>query len=237
MRALILLIIAALAGILLAGRTDLFSTWAGAVAEDDFARFAIGLGFLLLVGLPVLFSYKGRYVTAIRDLMVWVVLAGGLVAGYSYRNELSGLYYRIAGELLPPGSAQSADPTPGAERSVRIRKRGDGHFAVKAQINGAAVSLMVDTGASTVVLRQVDAKQAGINIGRLTYNVPVQTANGVTFAARVRLSSVTIGSIRVEQVEALVGRPGALRESLLGMTFLSRLRSYEFSGDFLTLRG
>jgi aspartyl protease family protein len=47
---------------------------------------------------------------------------------------------------------------------------------------------------------------------------------------------VTIGSIRLEQVEALIARPGALRESLLGMSFLSRLKSYEFSGDYLTLR-
>ena len=236
MRALILPAITVLGGILLSGRTDLLATWASGIAEDEAARIAVGLGFLLAIGLPVLLSYKGRYFAAARDMMAWAMLAGALVVGYSYRSELSGLYYRIAGELLPPGAAQSADPTPGGERSVRIRRRGDGHFAVNAQLNGAAISLMVDTGASTVVLRQVDAKKAGVDVARLVYNVPVQTANGVTFAARVRLTSIMIGTIRVEQVEALVGRPGALRESLLGMTFLSRLRSYEFSGDFLTLR-
>lgn len=236
MRALILLAIFALAGILISGRSDLIATWMSGVAEDEAVRVAVGLGFLLAIGLPVLLSYKGRYFAAVRDMMAWVVLAGSLVVGYSYRSELSGLYYRIAGELLPAGTAQSAEPAPGSERSVRIRRRGDGHFAVKAQLNGAPISLMVDTGASTVVLRQVDARKAGVDVGRLVYNLPVQTANGVTFAARVRLASITIGTIRVEQVEALVGRPGALRESLLGMTFLSRLRSYEFSGDFLTLR-
>jgi aspartyl protease family protein len=66
--------------------------------------------------------------------------------------------------------------------------------------------------------------------------VPVQTANGVTYAAHVRLNSIAIGSIQVEGVDALVSQPGSLRENLLGMSFLSRLRSYEFSGDFLTLR-
>jgi aspartyl protease family protein len=67
--------------------------------------------------------------------------------------------------------------------------------------------------------------------------VPVQTANGLAYAAAVRLNQVAIGSIVLDGVDALVARPGALKESLLGISFLRRLRSYEFSGDFLTLRG
>jgi aspartyl protease family protein len=63
------------------------------------------------------------------------------------------------------------------------------------------------------------------------------TANGRTVAARVRLDSVAIGPLQREDVDALVAEPKALTESLLGMSFLGRLRSYEFSGDFLTLRG
>ncbi len=63
------------------------------------------------------------------------------------------------------------------------------------------------------------------------------TANGRTMAARVRLDKVGIGPLDRHKVEALVAQPGALTQSLLGMSFLSRLRSYEFSGDFLTLRG
>jgi aspartyl protease family protein len=72
---------------------------------------------------------------------------------------------------------------------------------------------------------------------RLSFNVPVQTANGTAFAASVRLPSISVGPIVMEQVEALVAQPGALKESLLGMSFLRRLRSYEFSGDYLTFRG
>jgi aspartyl protease family protein len=66
--------------------------------------------------------------------------------------------------------------------------------------------------------------------------VRVQTANGAALAAAVRLRQVAIGPIVVDGVDALVARPGALKESLLGMNFLRRLRSYEFSGDYLTLR-
>ena len=97
--------------------------------------------------------------------------------------------------------------------------------------------MIVDTGASTIVLTPEDAKSAGIDIDGLTYRVPVITANGRTVAARVRLNEVAIGPLDRKQVDALVAQPGALTQSLLGMSFLSRLRSYEFSGDFLTLRG
>jgi aspartyl protease family protein len=65
----------------------------------------------------------------------------------------------------------------------------------------------------------------------------VQTANGTTYAAHVRLASVALGPINLTNIEALVAKPGALRENLLGMSFLSRLRSYEFTSEHLTLRG
>ena len=96
---------------------------------------------------------------------------------------------------------------------------------------------MVDTGASTVVLKPSDAERAGIDTGALAYTVAVHTANGTTYAAPARLRSIAIGPLVVENVDALVAQPGSINENLLGMSFLRRLRSYEFSKDFLTLRG
>jgi aspartyl protease family protein len=96
--------------------------------------------------------------------------------------------------------------------------------------------MMVDTGASSIVLRPADARLAGIDVDRLSYTVPVQTANGTAYAAAVRLRDVAVGPIKLDRVDALVAKPGVLNESLLGMNFLRRLRSYEFSGEFLTLR-
>ena len=140
------------------------------------------------------------------------------------------------GELAPPGHTVAVETNERGERAVRVRRRPDGHFMARTEVNGSAVSMLVDTGASTVVLRPADAERAGIDTKRLNYSVPVQTANGTTHAAPVRLRSITIGGIEVRDIEALVSKPGNLKESLLGMTFLKRLRSYEFSGDFLTLR-
>jgi aspartyl protease family protein len=125
----------------------------------------------------------------------------------------------------------------GGPTEIKIRRRLDGHFTARAEVNGEPVTMIVDTGASTIVLKPEDAAKAGIDVKDLSYSVPVITANGRTQAARVRLKTVAIGPLDRRDVDALVAQPGALTESLLGMSFLSRLRSYEFSGDFLTLRG
>ena len=86
-------------------------------------------------------------------------------------------------------------------------------------------------------MKPADAQRLGIDVGQLKYSVPVQTANGTTYAAHVRLRNLTLGPISLQDVEALVAKPGSLKENLLGMSFLSRLRSYEFTSDFLMLRG
>ena len=66
---------------------------------------------------------------------------------------------------------------------------------VKTEANGMSLSMLVDTGASTVVLKPADAQRLGIDVDRLRYAVPVQTANGTTYAASVRLRNLTVGNI------------------------------------------
>lgn len=229
--ALTLLVIAGLALLL---RAD-----AGSIAgydPSDFAIIVAGVAMLIFIGSSIASSYRGRAGQAVRDLLTWTLIALVLVAAYSYRDELFSLGHRMAGELLPPGSALRSDTQVDGERAVRIRKRPDGHFMAKTSVNGITVSMLVDTGASTVVLKPADAQRLGIDIETLRYTVPVQTANGTTFAAHVRLRTLVVGPITVNEVEALVAKPGSLKENLLGMSFLSRLRSYEFSGEYLTLR-
>jgi aspartyl protease family protein len=172
----------------------------------------------------------------LRDFAVWVAIALALVAVYSFRQEFAMFGRRVAGELLPPGENLTVESGQKGEQAVRLRRRSDGHFVARTQVNGAPITMLIDTGASTVVLQPSDARRAGIDVDRLRYSVPVQTANGTAFAAAVRLRHVAIGSIVLDGVDALVSAPGALRQSLLGMSFLRRLRSYEFSGEFLTLR-
>ena len=204
--------------------------------SDTFGYVALLLALAVFVGGGMLGSYRGRIGSMTRDAVTWLALGLGLVTLYAYKEELMPIAARVVGELLP-GSAMTVEQSTGGVTEVRIRKRLDGHFTAAVKINGTSISMIVDTGASTIVLKPEDAEKAGIDVSRLTYRVPVITANGRTIAARVRLDEVAVGPLDRKKVDALVAQPGALTQSLLGMSFLSRLRSYEFSGDFLTLRG
>ncbi len=193
---------------------------------------------LILAYIAMLFAgERDKPMQAIRYLLIWVAIGLALIAGYSYREEISEVASRVAGELSPAGATIAVSTTEDGERAVRVRRRMDGHFVVRANVNGQAMTLLVDTGATTVVLRPADAERVGIDTSNLNYTVPVRTANGTTYAAPARLRSLAVGPLEVTDVNALVAPAGSLNENLLGMSFLRRLRSYEFSKDYLTLRG
>jgi aspartyl protease family protein len=227
------LFILALAAMLLVANDS--GTIAG-LDSNVFGYVALLVALAVFVGGGMLGSYRGRAGTMLRDAVTWLALGLGLVTVYAYKDKLLPIAARVVGELVP-GSAMTVEQSSGGATEVRIRKRLDGHFTANVKVNGGSVSMIVDTGASTIVLRPADARKAGIDPDTLTYRVPVLTANGRAMAARVRLDSVAIGPLDRKNVDALVAQPGALTQSLLGMSFLSRLRSYEFSGDFLRLRG
>jgi aspartyl protease family protein len=205
--------------------------------REDFPRVAGLLSILLFMMAGGARLTTGRAADALKALGSWLAIGLVVVALYAYRSELGEVRDRVVQELQP-GSVQTVSPgSPGGRGvEVSIRRTGDGHFLARTKVNGKNVKMIVDTGASTVVLRLEDAKTAGIRVAELDYTVPVETANGRAFAARVKLDKVSLGELTLEKVEALVTRPGALKQSLLGMSFLSRLRSYEFSGNKLLMK-
>ncbi|MGH6736582.1 MAG: retropepsin-like aspartic protease family protein [Methyloceanibacter sp.] len=217
----------------------LVSSDTGMIAGIDATTFgyvAFFLALLVYVSGGLVTRYAGGASAMVRDAVTWLALGLGLVTMYAYKDELVPIAARVVGELMP-GTAMTVEESANGLTEVRIRRRLDGHFTATVDVNGNPISMIVDTGASSIVLRPEDARKAGIDPDTLTYRIPVLTANGRTVAARVRLKEVAIGPLDRTGVDALVAKPGALTQSLLGMSFLSRLRSYEFSGDFLTLRG
>lgn len=121
--------------------------------------------------------------------------------------------------------------------AVQIPRGSNGEFAVQARINGVAAPMVVDTGATSVVLTYETAKAIGLPLELLTYDVDVQTAGGHTKAARLWLDRMAVGKLLERSVPALVVPRGQMTTNLLGMSFLDRLESLEVRADQLLLRG
>ncbi len=201
------------------------------LAPDDFARVTMSSALLVALLASLGTRLRGRAGEAIRALAIWTLLFLGFGALYVYRFEFQDVADRMMAELLPGRAAT----TPTGEASVARRR--DGHYIVDMMANGVQTRFVFDTGASKVVVRAEDANRIGIDTATLSYTVPVSTANGMAMAAEARIATLSVGPIVERNVRALVARPGALRENLLGMSFLERLSSYRVENDRLILRG
>jgi aspartyl protease family protein len=139
----------------------------------------------------------------------------------------------------PPATtalASAPEPSPqSSHSSVVIPADMRGHFVVDARVDGRRMDFMLDTGASMVVLRSRDAAALGIHPVPRDLTVEVKTANGTTRAAPVQLGMVEVSGINLRNVAALVSPDDALSENLLGLSFLSRLRRFEFSNGRMML--
>jgi aspartyl protease family protein len=183
-----------------------------------------------LVGLIALILFRQRFSHVFESALIWVMLATLFALGYTYRFELREVADRVLAELIPGRPVTRG-------RTVEIARASGGGFSVATHVNGARVPMVLDTGASAVVLTQDAAKAAGLPLEVLNYSVSVDTANGRARAAPVTLDRLSIGDITERSVPALVAQAGQLRTSLLGMTFLNRLESWEVRGDKLMMRG
>jgi len=225
-RLLWLLLTVLAAALILVTRED--GSFAG-LRRIDLASLAVNAILIVVVGSFVLVRFRDRLTSALASALIWVTIALLLVVGYAYRFELQDVADRVFAELVP-GHVSTRGHT------VEI-VGSSGGFSIAAQVNGARVPMALDTGASSVVLTQDAAKAAGLPLEVLAYTVTVDTANGRARAAPVTLDRVAVGGIVERSVPALIAPPGQLRESLLGMSFLKRLDSWEVRGDRLLLRG
>ena len=202
--------------------------------EGDMPRLVGLVAILAFVGIGVI----GRQMRAwhvIRAMLAWALIIFVVAGLYASRDQLAGFAGRLVGALVPgvPVSGRLAGEA--NPESVVITRAGDGHFAVRATVDGTPTTMLIDTGASFVTLSHRDAARAGIDPAALSYTVPIRTANGMMQAASVTLDSLAIGAIEQRNIRALVAPPGSLSQSLLGMSFLDGLHGYAISGDRLVL--
>lgn len=126
-------------------------------------------------------------------------------------------------------------PVPASGRSAQVLKSADGHYWAEADVDGKAIRVMVDTGASVVALTRADAARLGLELKPDDFSGTVVTASGPVRAAPIELKAVAVAGARVERVRALVVEDG-LPHSLLGMSYLGRLSSFSATPASLTLR-
>ncbi len=138
-----------------------------------------------------------------------------------------------------PTSSPSATPAPQAASltpgTMVLNADGRGHFIGSFRLNGKSVNGLVDTGASMVAINERTARMLGYGANSLDFRYRMQTANGQTEAAHIVLDRVEIGNVRVRDVDAMVLRDEALADTLVGMSFLTKLKSYQVKGGSLTL--
>ncbi|MGL4488525.1 MAG: TIGR02281 family clan AA aspartic protease [Rhizobiaceae bacterium] len=170
---------------------------------------------------------------ALRNIVIWLGVFVALIAGYQNRDTVQDLASSVTLGLVP-ASPQSSTQSDGT-RVVTIGKSENGHFEVNADVNGASVRFLVDTGASSIALSTNDAQAIGIDMASLAYNVPISTANGEAMAANARIDEITIGTIIRRNMRVLVAKEGALNQSLLGMDFLNSLSSFTVKQDEMLL--
>ncbi|MBL8599415.1 MAG: TIGR02281 family clan AA aspartic protease [Devosia sp.] len=203
-------------------------SWLG-LTQMQFGQL-IPLVILAIIFAAGAFSRRQKFSTIIANFGVWAGLFVVVLIGYTYRENLKDLAARVVGELSPTTAIVDSE-----NGTATFRRGLDGHFTVASTVNGARIPLLFDTGASAVVLSYRDAAQAGIDVGGLSFTLPVMTANGTGRAALVKLDRVEVGGIARRDVRAFVAEDGALQGSLLGMTFLETLSRYSVAGDKLEL--
>jgi aspartyl protease family protein len=169
-----------------------------------------------------------------RNIMIFAAIMIGLGT----------LMAQIADKMTPaPASATpsarmavTSDTTGQASfRSLSISRDGRGHFATEGRIDGQRIAFMIDTGASVIALNESSAARFGLRPSRNDYRAAVTTANGTIKAAPTRLAMVDIGGLIVRDVDAMVLPDEALSENLLGLSFLSKLKRFEYANGKMVL--
>lgn len=149
-------------------------------------------------------------------------------------TEKDAATFEINGQkrTLTMGRAYSSAPREGRQ-NITLAADARGHFVTMGTINGGSVRFLVDTGATFVSLSASEARRLGINYlqgprGQL------QTANGLATAFKVKLDTVRVGDIEINNVDAVVSETDAMGVTLLGMSFLNRMEMKR-DGQSMTL--
>jgi aspartyl protease family protein len=197
--------------------------------SDDWTDVAYRVGLVLVVTAGVSRIPRGAIVQHLRYAAIWMAIVAVLALGLAYRAEFTD----VGNHLKIAFSGRNAVAT--GERELVIPQDAGGAYVVVAKVNGQRVVFMVDTGATDTVLSPDDARRLGVDVDRLHFDRVAETANGLGYGAHYAAQSLEVGAIRLDDFKMTINK-APMSTSLLGMSFLNQLESFEFGRGKLTLK-
>lgn len=201
----------------------------GARNSANLVDIVYTLALLAMLSTGLLVARQTDWRRTARNIALWLAVGVALVLAYAWQEPLKNAALHLRAQVMPGYAVATG------ARELTIAESDGGHYVVIGAVNGAAVRFLVDTGASDIVLSPSDARRAGIDPQTLKYDRPYATANGVGYGASVTLDRLEIGAISLSNVRVSV-QQAEMGTSLLGMTFLRRLKSYAVQDRKLVLR-
>lgn len=222
-----LLLVAAIGGLVLAlarGFPD------ANLSGGDWANVGYLTALLLLISAGVARLRREALAQHLRHVAIWAAIVAGLALAVAYRDDLAGVPQRLQ---MAFGAGA---PVAVGDRQLAVAQNAAGAYVVVGAVNGQRVRFIVDTGATDTVLSPQDARRVGAPMAALRYEDAAETANGVGYSAPYVATRLEVGSIRFDDFKVAVNQ-APMSHSLLGMSFLNRLESFEFRDRKLILRG
>ena len=186
---------------------------------------SLGYLALLLVALggAYLASHRQSVGKSLQMALVWGMIFLGCMAVYGLWGDISRDYGR------------NSLPITQQDGAIALPRAPDGHYYVTAEVNGAAIDFLVDTGASDIVLSRADAARIGFDLEKLAFLGSARTANGVVPIAYSRLKTIQLGHYLDQGISVAING-GEMEKSLLGMSYLGLFGRIEIAQDQLILR-
>jgi aspartyl protease family protein len=208
----------------------LSSLFPGQLASGlDQAYVIQAIVILAFVSSGLIFARRIAVRETLRNIAIWLAVAAVLIVGLSFRDEVESVALRVRSELVPGYALETG------EHEMVLTESSGGNFFIYGEANGVRIRFLIDTGASDTVLSPQDALNIGIHAADLDFSRVYQTANGLGRGAPYTLESLSVGPISIPSMPVSVNET-EMSSSLLGMTFLRRLRSFEIQGRRLILR-
>ncbi|MBS0333184.1 MAG: TIGR02281 family clan AA aspartic protease [Proteobacteria bacterium] len=208
----------------------LFRAFPEAVQKpDDWANLAWSLLLIALVGTGLFRLQRGGLAQHLRSVAIWLAVVGVLALGYAYRDLVQEAPQRLR---LAFGAGY---PIQTATHEVVVPQDERGAFVLNAQVNGQPVRFIVDTGATDTVLSPAAAERLGVDLKRLDFGQSAETANGMGYGAAYTAQRLAVGPIVFNDFPMVINQ-APMSSSLLGLSFLNRLDSFEIRDRKLILK-